>query len=217
MLLRLGAVPATLQLYFQQIRPIAKCDAEDGKVIGFMLHDLVRSKPKDLPHAIREFADRTAMLRECTFAHIGDMLTRLLSADVQADVQARPGEGATATPSAPVPTTAVGLDPSSLTTEQAIAIGTAIVLSVHERDLRAVGLKSVVKSHATLRAMKSEYLWFVPMLEVIMEHKPAEPCGSLAMKRLSSSISSVSPTSADLNAYGANEESSHHTVVRLGA
>ena len=225
-LLWLGAVPATEQLYFQQIRPLANCNAEDGRVVGHMLHDLVRSKPKDLPHAIREFVDRTAMLRGCGFAHIGDMLARLLSADMQAAEQAglespldcSLDKGTTATPSAPIPSTIVGLEPSLLTKEQAIVIGTAIVLSVQEHELPAAGLKRVVKSHAALRAMQSEYGWFLPMLEVIMARKAAEPRRStVLMKRLRSRIASVAPSDEASNADGADEESGFSSVVRLGA
>jgi hypothetical protein len=207
----------TLQLYFQQIRPLANCNAEDGNIVGHMLHDLVRRKPKDLPHAIREFVNRTAMLRGCGFAHIGDMLARLLSAHLQAGVQAGPEEGTTATQSAPVPTAAVGLDLSSLTKEQAIAVGTAIVLSLHEHDVPTACLKRVVKSHAALRAMESKYAWFVPMLEVILERKTAGPRRSTVLMRLRSSISSVAPSDEASNADGADEESSFTPVVRLGA
>jgi hypothetical protein len=88
------AVPATLQQYFQQILPLEKCDAEDGRVVGQLLVDLASEYPKDPARAIREFADRTAMLRDCGFAHIGEMLARLLSADVQG----RPDDDATAIP-----------------------------------------------------------------------------------------------------------------------
>ena len=210
--LRFDAVPTTMQRYFQQIRPIAKCDAEDGRVVGHMLHDLASSEPKDLPRAIREFAHRTAMLRECGLAHIGDMLARLLSADVQG----KP-DRTSAVPSAPVPTTAVGFDASSLTEEQAIAIGATIILSVREADMPATGVKRVVESHAVLRAMKSKYVWFAPMLRTIMAHTAAEPRGSLLMKRLSSRITSVAPRDAASNADGADEESGFSSVVRLGA
>jgi hypothetical protein len=129
-----------------------------------MLHDLVSSKPKDLDHAICEFVDRTAMLRDCGFAHIGDMLVRLL----RGDVHGKPGDGTVAISPAPVPPTAVGLDPSALTEEHAVAIGSAIVVSVHDASAPVAGLKTVVKSHAILEVMKSKYAWFVPMLEVLM-------------------------------------------------
>ena len=205
-------MPTTVQRYFQQIRPIARCDAEDGRVVGHMLHDLVSSKPKDLPRAVREFAHRTAMLRECGLAHIGDMLARLLSADVRG----KP-DGTSAIPSAPVPTTAVGLDPSSLTEEQAVAIGAAIVSSVREADMPATGLKRAVKIHAVLRAMKSKYVWFAPMLETIMAHTAAEPRGSLLMKRWSSRVTFMAPRDAASSADGAEEEGGFNSVVRLGA
>ena len=122
------AVPATHQHYFQQVLPLAKCDAGDGRVVGQLLVDLMSSNPKDPVRAIREFADRTAMLRDCGFAHIGDMLARLLSADVQGGAD----DETTVVPSTPVRAAAVVLDPSSLTEKQASAIGSAIASSVRQ-------------------------------------------------------------------------------------
>jgi hypothetical protein len=216
-------VPATLQRYFQQILPLAKCDAGDGRVVGQLLVDLVSRTPKDPARAIREFADRTAMLRDCGFAHIGDMLARLLSADVHGG----PDDDATAILSTPVRAAAIGLDPSSLTEKQAIAVGSAIASSVHQAQaLAGAGLKSVrglskvVKSHGVLQAMKSEYTWFMPMLEGIMAHKAAESRGSAVMNRLRSMrsiIAPVAPIDVTSDAAAANEESGFSSVVRLGA
>ncbi len=183
------AVPTTLRRYFQHVWPIEDCGAEDGRVVGRMLHDLVSSKPKDLDHAICEFVDRTAMLRDCGLAHIGDMLARLL----RNDVHGKPGDGTVAISPAPVPPRAVGLDPSALTEEHAVAIGSAIVASVHEASAPVAGLKTVVKSHEILQVMKSEYAWFVPMLEVLVEPNVA----------------------SDTDA--ADEESGFSSVVRLGS
>jgi hypothetical protein len=173
--------------------------------------DLVSSNPKALARAIREFADRTAMLRDCGFAHIGEMLTRLLSTDVQGG----PDDDATAIPSASVMR---GLDPSSLTQKQAIAIGYAIASSVQQACTLAAGLKTIIKSHGLLQAMKSKYAWFVPMLEVIMAHKAAQqPRGSTLMERVRSSISHVASSDAALHADAVDEESGFSSVVRLGA
>ncbi len=210
--LRFDAVPTTLQRYFQQIRPLANCDAEDGRVVGHMLVDLVRRAPKDLARAIREFADRTAMLRDCGFAHIGEMLARLLCTDGQG----RPDDDATAIPSAPVTTATIGLNRSALTEKQAIAIGCAIASSVHQAHALAAGLERVVQSHGALQAMKSEHAWFVPMLEVIMAHKAAQPRGSVAMYRLRSmrsSIAPVAPIDVASDADAADEESGFSSVV----
>jgi hypothetical protein len=163
------AVPLTIQRYFQQIWRLTDCDAKDGEVVGQMLIDLLESKPEDPAHAIREFAYRTDMLRECAFCHIGEMLEALLTADAQ--------EG-------PIVTIPV-LGPSSVTEEQAAAIGSAIASSVHQSDVPATALKNVIKSHSLLRGMKSEYLWFVPMLEVLTANRAGKPRRSTFMHRLS--------------------------------
>ena len=185
------------------------CDAADGRFVGKLLVDLVERKPKDLAHAIRQFANCTAMLRDCGFAHIGDMLARSLSAV--------DGHGGHDNDAIAITSTALGLDPSSLTEKQAIAIGGAISSSVHQAHALAAGLNKVIKSHGVLQAMKSEYVWFVPMLEVVMAHKAAQPRGSMVMKRLSSSISPVASSDVALYADTAEEESGFSFVVRLGA
>jgi hypothetical protein len=178
-----------------------------------MLIDRVSRNPKDLPRAIREFANRTAMLRDCGFAHIGAMLAWLLSADVQGG----PDYDAMAIPSAPVTTATVGSNRSALTEKQAIAIGCAIASSVHEAHALAAGLKRAVTSHAVLQAMKSEYAWFVPMLKVVMAHKAAQPRGSVVMNRLRSSIAPVAAIDVASDADRADEEGGFSSVVRLGA
>jgi hypothetical protein len=179
--------------------------------------DLVsRRKPKDLARAIRKFANRTTMLRDCGFAHIGDMLVRLLSANVQG----RPDDETTVIADAPITTAAVGHNRSALTEKQAIAIGTAIASSVHQADVLAAGLKKVVNSHTVLQAMESDYAWFVPMLEVVMAHKAAEARGSVVMNPLRSTRSSIAPAApigAASDADRAEEESGFSYVVRLGA
>jgi hypothetical protein len=212
-LVRFDAVPTSLQRYFQQILPLAKCDAADGRVVGHMLVDLVSRNPKDLARAIREFADRTAMLRDCGFAHIGDMLAQLLSTDVRG----RPDDDTMAIPSTPVTTAAVGPSRSALTDKQAIAIGSAIASSVHQAHTLAAGLKRVVQSHGALQAMKAEYAWFMPMLEVVAAHKAAHSRGSVVMNRLRSSIFRVASSDVAWHADAADEESGFISVVRLGA
>ena len=211
-LLRFDAVPATLKRYFQQILPLAKCDAEDGPVVGQLLVEIVSSNPKDLARAIREFVDRTAMLRDCGFAHIGDMLARLLSADVHGG----PDDETTVVPSTLVTAAAVVIDPSSLTDKQAIAIGSAIASNVRQ----AHPLKKVIEWHGVLHAMKLEYAWFVPMLEVVMAHKAAERRRSAVMNGLRSTgsiIASLAPSDVASDADAADEESGFSSVVRLGA
>jgi hypothetical protein len=187
-----------MQRYFQQIRPLSACDAEDGRIVGRMLKDLVESKPKHLAHAIRTFANNTAMLRVSGFRHIGVMLEHLLTADASGGAV---NDAAIA-----------ALDPSLLTEKQAIAIGSAIASSVHQAQTLAAGLKKVIKSYAVLQAMKSEHAWFVPMLEVLTVHKAKQARRSTLGKRLRSIVAAEAPSSS-VEADEADEESSFSSVV----
>jgi hypothetical protein len=191
------------QRYFQQVRPLSECDADDGRVVGHMLMDLVEEKPKDPAHAIQTFVNRTAMLRECGFRHIGAMLVRLLNTDSQGG----PDDA----------TAIVVLSPSVATEEQASALGSAIASSACRSH--ATALKQVVQSHTVLRAMKSGYGWFVPMLEVIATRKAAALRRSSMVKRFSSIVTakaaSAVPNDETLDADRADEESSFSSVVRL--
>jgi len=196
-------VPQSMQRYFQQIRPLSACDAEDGRIVGRMLKDLVESKPKDLAHAIRAFASNTAMLRESGFRHIGVMLEHLLTADADAPGGAV-GDAAI-----------VALDRSSVTEKQAIAIGGAIAQSVRRSHLPAKAVRKVVNSHAVLRAMKSGFAWFVPMLEVLVAPKVASR-RSTVMRRLSSLVkrTSVAPIGGQSDGGEDDGESGFSSVVR---
>ena len=164
-----------MQLYFQQLLPLSECDAEDGRFVGHMLMAVVDSKPKDLPHAIRTFANQMAMLRECCCPRIGDMLVALLSS---------------AMPTADAPSAAddpaakaladAAQDLVSLSMEQAAALGRMLASSLN----RALILHEAVDSYPVLAAMRSQYVWFVPMLEVLYVQNQA-PLSTRAVELLS--------------------------------
>jgi hypothetical protein len=197
-----------------------------------MLVDLVSRNPKDLAHAIREFAYRTAMLRDSGFAHIGEMLARLLSTDVQGV----PDDDTTAIPSSPVKTAAfvsilapsthgesehtrqqdAACDPASVTVEQAAAIGSMVSRRLRSTHMPATALRKVVNTHAVLRTMKSSYVWFVPMLEVLTVQKAKQTRRSTLGKRLRSIVAAEAP-SLNVEANEADEESSFSSVVWLNA
>jgi hypothetical protein len=158
-------VPSTLQLYFQQIRPLALCDAEDGRVVARLLMDLADSKPKDLAHTIRELANRTAMLRECGFRHMGDFLVSMLAASVV------PSEHSDSEHAPPSVAQVAAQDPASVTAEQATAIGR--MLATKTRSVTAFKLRQAVDLNPVLITMKSRHVWFVPMLEVLLVPREA--------------------------------------------
>jgi hypothetical protein len=92
----------------------------------------------------------------------------------------------------------VAPNPLLVTDEQATAIGN-VIASVRLSDVPAVALKQVVKSHAVLRAMKSGFVWFIPMLEVLVVPKIAQPRRSTWMQLLNplaTATAPVAPTDA---------------------
>ncbi len=200
----------THQRYFQQVWPLATSDADDGRVVGHLLLELLEGSPKDVAQSIRTFVNRTAMLRECGFRHIGAMLSSLLTID------ARNG---------PDNDAAVVLlddivDPALVTEKQAAAIGDTIASTVYRSHMPATALEKVVMTQPVLQTMKSRYVWFVPMLETLMALKTRR---SGWIKRLSSFVattnSDVVPIESDEtpNAGQADEESSFSSVVWLNA
>jgi hypothetical protein len=180
------------QAYFQQLLPPSSCDAEDGRHVGHELHDLVDSKPADLRRAIRTFADRSKMLRECGFRNIGDMLAAMFTPFT--------------TPQSAVGAAIAAQDSGSISKEQAALIGSAFVAQLRaacnnmsepasigaskRRDSLAARVptafsgifrsppasrsggvlrpvNSFVMAIASLRQMRDAHEWFVPMLKAI--------------------------------------------------
>jgi hypothetical protein len=195
----------TQQDYFQSIRPLSACDAEDGRIVGRMLKDLVERKPKDLAHSVREFVCRTEMLRKCGFRFISAMLTCLL-------IPEDPDPEAGSDGDAPI----TALDRSSVTENQAIAIGRAIAQSVRRSHVPATAVRKVVNSHAVLRAMKSDFVWFVPMLEVLVAQRSVDSGRSTLMRRLSLLVkrTSVAPIGGQSDGGEDDGESGFSSVVR---
>jgi hypothetical protein len=152
--------------------------------VGHLLMDLIERKPKDLAHAIGTFANRMSMLRECGFPMAEFLVALIIAAEI-ARTQSPPEHVA-----AESPARSVMPDPSSLTKEQAAAIGSRLVSMCHS-PVTAFALREAVDSHSVLSTMKTRYIWFVPMLEVVLvqaaEHGPLASARQLST-RLSSSV-----------------------------
>jgi hypothetical protein len=196
---RLMSIPKSIHLYFTQLRPLSKCVAEDGRVVGHLLMEWIERRPDDLAYTIRKFVNRTAMLRECGF-RMGAFLAALICSSRRAEIASQ------------VATTSQ--DFTSTTEEQAAAIGRTLAAAIGQ-PLGAAALQRAVESNPVLRAMQSTYAWLIPMLTVVVgAHEGGKPRRSTMTKRLSSILaagvtnSDVAPTDA---------ESSFSVVVRLSA
>ena len=161
-------MPGTQLLYFLHVLPPNECDADDGRVVGQLLLDLVEGMPSDVGHAIRTFAYRTAMLRECGFPHIGNMLEALLMADA-ASVSVADAAGASE-PAIIGVEQFLEQDPASATTAQATHIGSRLANRIRRQSTvpATTLLAKTVNSDSVLRIMKSTHVWFFPMLEILV-------------------------------------------------
>jgi hypothetical protein len=217
--------PTSCVLYFQQVLPLGKCEARDGRVAGHLLKDLVEGKPRDLAHAIRTFANCMAMLRECGFP-MAEFLVALMTGRAQGPNEKVAAESQSRS----------GVHDSQATwatKEQAAAIGRKLALVIPDvAEPAAIGRKlalvtpdvavrKAVDLHSVLRTMNSRYIWFLPMLEVLLGHAAAHRRSTIA-RRLGSVITPArGPVASEEslihvapNAEGANE-GSFDSVVRL--
>ena len=150
------SVPGSLQLYFQQLRPLTECAADDGPVVGHLLLNVVErasGSAKELPHRIRRFCQQVAMLRDCGFPLFSAMLRALVSFDIR---------------SAGPEHLAVAADPALMTEEHATAVGRMLMSAVCEQPGNAFVVDNFVLVYAALRTMKQKFPWFVPMLKTII-------------------------------------------------
>jgi hypothetical protein len=151
---RAVSVPGSLQLYFQQLRPLTECAADDGPVVGHLLLNMVErasGSAKELPHRIRRFCQQVAMLRDCGFPLFSAMLRALVSFDIRSGPDHL----------------AVAAEPALITEEQATAVGRMLMSAVCEQPGNAFVVDNFVLVYAALRTMKQKFPWFVPMLKTI--------------------------------------------------
>ena len=190
-------VPQSMQRYFQQVRPLETCDADDGRIVALMIRDLAGKKPTQLDSAIPAFASRNTMLRACGFPHIGAMLVALLTADTESDVEHIP----------------VAEQAALLTKEQATAIGRMLASNLMRSAAPSSALQKAVNLHPALRTMKAQHVWFVPMLEVLAEVHARVSDRPTIVRRLSTLTNRVQPEET-IAAFITVSDSSFDPVVR---
>ncbi len=137
--------PYELQMYFIQGKPPSESTADDGTCIGHMVVDVVEAAKKpDRAAAIRTFVMRAAMLRECGFCTINDMLI-----------------GAVATESFNLhPTEVSTAEPTALTAAEAEAIGRGLesVLRLSATHVEAVD--ALLQKYPALAVAVQQHVWF---------------------------------------------------------
>jgi hypothetical protein len=142
--------PLGMQTYFAQLRPTGVCTVDDGILVATMLMDrLAMVKKVGIPTVVSEFVTRTAMLRDCPFAHIGTMLLALALRMLGAmeDV--------------------LVADPTALSVDHARSIGRGFGAMVLSNASPAYALDEFLLTYPAMRTMDAECPWFRPMMEVV--------------------------------------------------
>jgi hypothetical protein len=178
-------VPYALQLYFQQLRPLISCAAEDGPVVAHLLLNHVEEnlRSHELSHRIRTFCSTIAMLRNCGFVHFSAMLGAMVSFNIR---------------TAALNHMVIATDPALVTEEQATAIGCELMCIVLERSGSALALDNFVQVYAALRTMSRKYPWFVPLLKTVLMRRAAASSKTGAVQRVQKRLSRPGADNSDL-------------------
>jgi hypothetical protein len=155
--------PLAMQAYFQQLRGLSECTAQDGVSVAHMLVDAAeacKEGKRQKKHTVWKFALRTSVLRSSGFPHLSEMLATVISRTQVTD-----------------PESACDLlsdsiaDPASVTEEEATTMGAVFagILDSEEKVSPAAAVDRLMQSFAAFEIMRSKHAWFVPMLTTIAQ------------------------------------------------
>ena len=172
----LMSAPRNLRVYFQRLRPLDVCSAEDGRLVGSLLMDATLLSEGSANKVVGDFFIRTAMLRDTPFPHFCDMLasavesrSRVSLSSVKASVLAAVGNAGANQNGVPNSYIQVEtkLDPSLLNEHEARLIGRAFGEAVAANKMPCLAVVDLMNTYPTLSHLAERYEWFRPMIEAI--------------------------------------------------
>jgi hypothetical protein len=150
-----------MQAYFQHLRPLRECVADDGRYVAHMMMEAVAATTRkhDALHALRMFVQRTAMLRDSGFPHMAAMLATIATDDLVAKSDTHGGDPQD--------------DPASVTEMDAARMGGTLlaILAGDSAPSPAGAVQALVRQFKALGALDRTYVWFAPMLEVACQRR----------------------------------------------
>ena len=186
-----------MQVYFQQIRPLDQCGADDGIMVGNMLTDFANSKMEKLvgvddygqvASAVRIFVFRTVMLSACGFTNISAMLIPLVLSR-KLGVASQPPGGAIESETV-----------ASVTAHEARIMSDALLFMLATQSA-ASAVEELLRQFPPLRLMAQTHCWFAPLLQAISQRlvRADSALGVAAIRRLSrrASTAVIPQSSAD--------------------
>jgi hypothetical protein len=158
-----------MQRYFLQIVPPMSATAADGMLLGHLLMDLVETtKVPERATAIRMHVERTAVLRECGFAHLDAFLGGIFDERLLFTL----GLGFRKFKTISVPEV-VATNPAVVTAGGAALMGKGLESIVRMSSTPAEAMDELLRKYPALKGMADRHVWFQPLLETIAKRRRA--------------------------------------------
>jgi hypothetical protein len=181
-------VPYTLQTYFMQVKPRAKCTATDGVLLGHLLADVAaKAPPHERAVAITAFVLRTTALRECGFFYLDAMLAAAFATHY--------GFAKFETAFARPVSTA---DPATLTRLDATTMGNGLEAIRRKSVHLSEAVDELFLTYTALDVMAQRQMWLRPMFETIVQRRMGRSSG-LMMRLVIGVFLSLADMLSDIN------------------
>jgi hypothetical protein len=143
--------------------------AADGAILGHLLMDLVATtKPGERATTIRMFVERTAVLRECGFAHLDAFFCGIFDERLLYTL----GLGLRKFKTVSVPEV-VATNPAVLTAGGAALMGKGLESIVRMSSTPAEAIDELLRKYPALKVMADRQVWFQPLIETIAKRRVA--------------------------------------------
>jgi hypothetical protein len=167
-------LPYKLQAYFLQVQPPMRATAAGGAILGHLCMDLVETtKRLERATAIRMFVERTAVLRECGFAHLDAFIGGIFDERLLFTL----GLGFRKFKTVSVPEV-VATNPALVTAGGAALVGKGLESIVRMSSTPAEAIDELIGKYPALKVIADRHVWFRPLLETIAKRRlAAAPLG----------------------------------------
>jgi hypothetical protein len=163
-------LPYRLNTYFLQLKPPMRATAANGAILGHLLMDLVeKMKRLQRATAIRIFVERTAVLRECGFAHLDAFIGGIFDERLLFTL----GLGLRKFKTVSMPEV-VATNPALMTASGAALMGKGLESIVRMSSTPAEAIDELLRKYPALKVMADRHVWFRPLLETIAKRRVAK-------------------------------------------
>ncbi len=195
-MLEMMELPQSMLKYFMQVEPPSEFTAADGAILGHLLMDLVETTKLPVrATAIRMFVERTALLRECSFAHLDAFIGGIFEERLLFTL----GLGFRKFKTVSVPEV-VATIPAMVTAGGAALMGKGLESIVRMSATPAEAIDELIGKYPALKVMGDQHVWFRPLLEAIAKRRVASaPLGLKARLVLGAGLSILDMVSDIIN------------------